>query len=121
MKRHGASIAVEKRANVIVTDGLGRWRACSASAHWSPTIGPDFIRLARRASANFGAQAQQSPRSVNSAVTGYSYSLSAPKCRYMAAVQENAEPPSGSPVSGLKYSAKPARSTSARLSTDPSG
>jgi hypothetical protein len=33
----------------------------------------------------------------------------------MAAVQENAEPPSGSPVSGLKYSAKPARSTSAKL------
>src|SRR5215471_12585417 len=43
MKRHGASIAVDQRANFIVTDGLGRWRACSASAHCSPTIRPDFI------------------------------------------------------------------------------
>ena len=56
------------------------------------------------------------PRSVHSAATGCFYSLSAARCRYMAAVQENAEPPSGSPVSGWKYSAKPVRSTNARLS-----
>src|SRR5215467_13104098 len=54
MKRHRASIAVEQRANFIVTDGLGRWRSGSASAHCSPTIGLDFIPpRARRASANF--------------------------------------------------------------------
>jgi hypothetical protein len=57
MKRHGASIAVEQRANFIVTDGLGRWRACSAGAHCSPTIRPDFIPpRARRARHIFGAQ-----------------------------------------------------------------
>jgi hypothetical protein len=68
---------------------------------------------------HFGpAHACFSTASINkhSAATGGFYSLSAARCRYMAAVQENAEPSSGSPVSGWKYSAKPVRSTNARLS-----
>jgi len=62
VERHGASIAVEKRANFIVTDGLGRWHACSASAHCSPTDTAESSRYSwcRRFDLTIGANGTQS-------------------------------------------------------------
>ena len=41
-----ASIAVKERPNFIVTDGLGRWRARSASAHCSLLVPPTAVNAA---------------------------------------------------------------------------
>jgi len=46
VERRGASITIKERPNFIVTDGLGGWRAGSASAHCSPLVPPTAVNTA---------------------------------------------------------------------------